>query len=149
MNRPDFAEYSCWLAIMAASRSEDPNTQVGCCVLNKEGRILSLGYNGLLPKFKYDPHWSRDDKLKYFVHAEQNAFSMLSREDNPYIIGLTISPCASCALQIANLGIKNVYFLKEYHRETNFRDIFKFYDINYQKIKLDKSMINDHIKSYL
>ena len=40
-------EYFMGVAILTAQRSKDPNTQVGCCIVDKEQRILSTGYNGL------------------------------------------------------------------------------------------------------
>ena len=32
-------------AIVASGRSKDPNSQVGACIVDKNNRILSLGYN--------------------------------------------------------------------------------------------------------
>ena len=34
------------VAMLAAKRSKDPNTQVGACIVSKDNRILSVGYNG-------------------------------------------------------------------------------------------------------
>lgn len=34
------------VAKLAARRSKDPNTQVGACIVSKNNRILSVGYNG-------------------------------------------------------------------------------------------------------
>ena len=34
------------VALLASKRSKDPNTQVGACVVSKDNRILSVGYNG-------------------------------------------------------------------------------------------------------
>ena len=40
-------EYFMGVAKMAALRSKDPNTQVGACIVSRDNKILSMGYNGL------------------------------------------------------------------------------------------------------
>lgn len=141
--RIPFNQYALYLAKIAALRSEDPDTQVGCCILNKDNRILSLGYNGLLPGKAYDKSWTRDDKLRYMIHAEQNALSMIHRYDNPHTIACTISPCGACAREIASYGIKNVLYMKEYHRCDMFKDIFDEFDISYKEVSIDIHLEND------
>ena len=39
-------EYFIALAVLSSKRSKDPNTQVGACIVNKNNKILSMGYNG-------------------------------------------------------------------------------------------------------
>ncbi len=34
------------VAFLSAMRSKDPNTQVGACIVNKDKRIVGVGYNG-------------------------------------------------------------------------------------------------------
>lgn len=50
----NFEEYFMGLAKLSALRSKDPNTQVGACIVNKDNRILALGYNGAPNKFSDD-----------------------------------------------------------------------------------------------
>ena len=40
-------EYFMGVAKLSAKRSKDPNTQVGCCIVNNDKRIVAVGYNGL------------------------------------------------------------------------------------------------------
>ena len=40
-------EYFMGVAILSGMRSKDPNTQVGCCIVSQDNKILSMGYNGL------------------------------------------------------------------------------------------------------
>ena len=35
------------VALLSARRTEDPNTQVGACIVTEDKRIVGLGYNGL------------------------------------------------------------------------------------------------------
>lgn len=48
-------------AFLAAKRSKDPCTQVGCCIVNSEKRIVGIGYNGM-PKGCHDDKfpWGKD-----------------------------------------------------------------------------------------
>ena len=40
-------EYFMGVALLSGMRSKDPNTQVGCCIVSQDNKILSMGYNGL------------------------------------------------------------------------------------------------------
>ena len=71
-------EYFMGVAILAAQRSKDPNTQVGACIVSNDNKILSIGYNGMPLNCSDDDFtWERDtaDDNKYFytVHSELNA----------------------------------------------------------------------------
>ena len=39
-------EYFMGVAILSGMRSKDPSTQVGCCIVSQDNKILSMGYNG-------------------------------------------------------------------------------------------------------
>ncbi len=61
-------------------RSKDPNTQVGCCIVSQDNKILSMGYNGFPIGCSDDEFpWARegDDPLEtkyvYSTHSELNA----------------------------------------------------------------------------
>ena len=72
-------EYFMGVALLAAERSKDPNTQVGACIVDDQNRILSTGYNGFPHGCSDDDFpWNRDSSLgetkyPYVVHAELNA----------------------------------------------------------------------------
>lgn len=131
MNRISFEDLAVEFAISAAKRSEDPYKQVGVSVLNKEGRLLSIGYNGLQPKQKLVKNiWQdREERRKYIIHAEANALACINRYDNPYLLASTLLPCSSCAINIASHGIKKVLYIEEYNLDTKALDIFNFYKI--------------------
>ena len=70
-------EYFMGVALLAAKRSKDPNTQVGACIVDSNNIILSTGYNGFPYGCSDDLYpWERegeDTKYNYVVHAELNA----------------------------------------------------------------------------
>ena len=72
-------EYFMMVAKLTAMRSKDPSTQVGACIVSKDNRILSIGYNGTPNGYddKIFP-WAREGeplktKYLYVCHAELNA----------------------------------------------------------------------------
>lgn len=56
-------EYFMGIAKLSSLRSKDPNTQVGCCIVSDDNRILSVGYNGAPNGFDDDQFpWGREGK---------------------------------------------------------------------------------------
>ena len=72
-NRLEWDEYFMSVAYLITARSTCHRLQVGCVIV-KDNRILSSGYNGFLPKA---PHKSfvRNNHEQATVHAEQNAIA--------------------------------------------------------------------------
>jgi len=134
--RPTIEEYAVGLAIAASSRSEGLVTKVGAAILDGDGRILSLGYNGLPKKKVAGENWirERDEYRKYFIHAECNAFAILSSNQNPSIVALTHSPCASCAQLISSYRVWKVIFNEEYQGCDEYKEILDFAGIKYALI---------------
>lgn len=125
------------IAYEVSKRSEDLYKKVGCCILNKEGRILSTGYNGLPPKFNTNKSFwkNRDERRKFIIHAEVNALSRISREEYPYTLASTLLPCPNCAMNIMAYNIKRVIYSENYDLDDSSKKIFKFYKVDL--IKLD------------
>jgi len=136
MNRISFEKMAMELAIAASKRSEDPYKKVGCSILDKEGRVMSIGYNGLQPKQKItDSFWEdRAARRKYIIHAETNALSYIKRSEFPHLLASTLLPCACCAMNIASYGIKKVIFLEDYDLDQEAKIIFSFYNIKLYNI---------------
>lgn len=130
--RISFEEMAIKFALNASYRSEDPYKKVGCAILNKEGRLLSIGYNGLQPKQKINKKFweNRDERRRFVIHAETNALSCISRYENPYLLASTLLPCQSCAINIVSHGIKRILYLEDYDLDSSAKEIFNFYKIN-------------------
>lgn len=130
------AEYGCYLALSARSRSEDPHTQVGVALFDEEWRTVSTGFNGFGPGFlpKESIFKDRETKSCLINHAEINAILYASRQ--PYYACMVYSPCVHCAKTIAASKIKSVYFIQQYIKgsdqqpDLKYEEIFKFYGIN-------------------
>lgn len=105
------------LAATVATWSKDKKVGVGCVVVDKNRKVLSLGYNGfpagvndcrVAQAHRYD----KPLKLLYTEHAERNAIFTAGRNGVSLEGGLlfsTLYPCADCARAIIQAGIKEVY----------------------------------------
>lgn len=118
MKRTDYIswdEYFMGVALLAARRSKDPNTQVGACIVSPENIILSTGYNGLPCCCSDDVFpWEREGaetKYPYVVHAELNAIlnagGRVLRGARLYV---ALFPCNECAKAIIQSGIREIIY---------------------------------------
>lgn len=110
-------EYFMGVAMLASMRSKDPNTQVGACIVSKENKILSIGYNGFPNGCSDDEFpWAREGemgetKYAYVSHAELNAILNYrggSLENTKVYVSLF--PCNECAKALIQAGIKSVVY---------------------------------------
>jgi len=151
--RLSWVEYGCLIAASAASRSEDPHTKVGACILNEEGRIVSTGYNGLksgvnLPQWMHDEK-NRPKKRELMIHAETNALSFIRKGEGDTMC-LTMSPCFACAKDIAANQIKRVFYIEQYSQCDKFKEIFDFYGIYYKQLTKDSiQKIKSHLSTWI
>ena len=126
MKRNDYIswdEYFMGVALLAAKRSKDPNTQVGACIVNKNKRILSTGYNGFPYGCSDDTFpWERDGedtKYKYVVHAELNAILNAGGRDlTGARIYVDLFPCNECAKAIIQSGISEIVYLYDKYADS-------------------------------
>jgi dCMP deaminase len=103
------------LAKEVSTWSLDPSTKVGC-VLVRNKRVISTGYNGFPKNISdsFDRLLDREKKYEITVHAEVNAVTTaalhgVSTEDcSAY---LTFNPCSRCAAVLINAGISSVYII--------------------------------------
>lgn len=110
-------EYFMGVAILSGMRSKDPNSQVGCCIVSQENKILSMGYNGF-PKGCSDDEfpWERegdplDTKYLYVAHSELNAILNYSGGSLAGAkLYVSLFPCNECAKAIIQCGIKEVIY---------------------------------------
>lgn len=126
MKRADYInwdEYFMSVALLAAMRSKDPNTQVGACIVGDDNRIISTGYNGF-PRGCSDDEfpWDRDGeetKYPYVVHAELNAIlNAGGRSLAGARVYVGLFPCNECAKAIIQAGIKEVIYLSDKYAGT-------------------------------
>jgi dCMP deaminase len=116
--RPSWDEYFKEIVQVTAKRSPCERLQVGC-LLVKDNRIVSQGYNGFLPGCE---HLSivRDGHEQATVHAEQNAISDCAKrgvscEDCTAYI--THYPCIICCRILLAAGITKIKYIHDYRND--------------------------------
>ncbi len=126
MKRADYInwdEYFMGIAMLAARRSKDPNTQVGACIVSQDNIIISTGYNGM-PKGCSDDvfPWEREGeetKYPYVVHAELNAILNANGRDlRNSRLYVALFPCNECAKAIIQSGVREVVYLSDKYADT-------------------------------
>ncbi len=115
-----WAEYFMGIACLSAQRSKDSSTQVGACIVSREHKILSLGYNGMPTGCLDDVMpWGRDGnpldtKYMYVCHAELNAILNHTGNDlQGAVLYTTLFPCNECAKAIIQSGIAEVVYYSD------------------------------------
>ena len=98
------------LAEHVATWSKDPSTQVGCVIVDKLNRVVSLGFNGFPRGVKDDAlrYADRDTKLLFVAHAERNALDNAPLSVEGCTLYSPLLPCNECAKSIIQKGIKKV-----------------------------------------
>jgi len=118
MNRLSWDEYFKEIVSVTKNRSPCERLQVGC-LLVKDNRIISQGYNGFLPGC---PHESivRDNHEMATVHAEQNAIADCAKRGvscNESIAYITHYPCIHCCRLLLASGIKEIKYINDYKND--------------------------------
>ena len=121
-------EYFMAIAKLSSMRSKDPSTQVGACIVDRNNRILSIGYNGAPNGFMDNIFpWDRignelEKKYAFVCHAEMNAILNYrgSRKDlEGAKVYVDLFPCNECAKLIIQSGIKEVIYLCDKYKDTD------------------------------
>jgi dCMP deaminase len=110
---PSWDDYYLSTCKIVATRSKDPNTQIGCVIVGPAHEIRTTGYNSF-------PRGIRDDvperlvrpaKYLWIEHAERNAICNAARCGTALegcTIYVEVMPCMDCARAIVQAGISEV-----------------------------------------
>lgn len=115
-------EYYLNMLKLVAARSTCARRQVGAIITDRDGHVLSTGYNGVPRDFDHCidvPCLGASDKPGdtsscMAVHAEQNALLQCLDLSRAYTIYCSCVPCFVCAKMIANTNIESVVCVEDY-----------------------------------
>jgi len=118
MERISWDEYFSKIVVATSERSPCERLHVGC-LLVKENRIVSQGYNGFLPGC---PHESivRENHEQATLHAEQNALMDCAKRGvscDGCIAYITHYPCIICTRLLLAGGIKKIKYVNDYKND--------------------------------
>ena len=136
------------MALLVSEHSTCIRKKVGA-VLVKDNRVISMGYNGVLPNEEHceDKFKDYEDNHDFYtlhnkfsrsneVHAEQNCIAYAAKHGigtNGATLYVTTSPCNDCAKLIVASGIKKVVYLEFYDREPEGVDLLSKKGIEHNK----------------
>lgn len=114
--------------------------KVGCLIV-KDQRIISMGYNGTLSGLpncneefnskKFERHEHHDWSLKNEIHAEQNAIAMAAK-NGIALAGATcycsLQPCNSCLMSLIQSGIVKIIYLEAYNKGDYNQNLIQYLD---------------------
>jgi len=119
-------DYFMSVAFLSAQRSKDPSTQVGACIVDKDKKIVGIGYNGMPTGVNDDEvPWQNspkedwlNTKYPFVCHAEMNAvMNKNSSSVKDCSIYVALFPCNECAKIIIQSGIRKVYYYSDKHHD--------------------------------
>ena len=135
--RPSWDQYFMQLASLAAQRCNCMKRRVGC-VLVREKRVISTGYNGTprglkncgeggCPRCNEGQSSGVGLGTCLCLHAEENALLEAGRERirEGSILYCDTCPCLTCSIKIAQVGISEVVYSQGYSMDSETAAILK------------------------
>jgi len=122
--RISWDDYFMKAATLASIRSPCERLKVGC-VLVKNNRLISMGYNGFLAGTDHRSiiRWGHEQAT---IHAEINAITDAAKrgvsidDAEAYI---THYPCINCFKALASSGVKKIYYQVDYKNDPILEDL--------------------------
>jgi dCMP deaminase len=116
--RPDWNIYFKEIVQVTSKRSPCSRLKVGCLLI-KDNRIISQGYNGFLPGCIHKSIL-RDNHEQATIHAEQNALCDCAKRgvsSNDCTAYITHYPCLICTRLLIASGIKEIKYIEDYKND--------------------------------
>jgi dCMP deaminase len=116
--RPSWDDYFKKIVIATSERSPCERLQVGCLIV-KDNRIVSQGYNGFLPSCEHKSI-VRDGHEQATIHAEQNAICDCAKRGvscDGAIVYITHYPCIICCRLLLASGITSIRYISDYKND--------------------------------
>lgn len=131
MKRISKVEQLMRIAEVAALRSHDEETQVGCVLVDSKSHMaLASACNGFARGVcDHRLPTKRPDKYRYIIHSEINMLASCAKQgistDGKYLV-CTMSPCVTCMRAIYQAGIEKVVVKEKY---KDFKSLKEMKDI--------------------
>jgi len=132
--RISWNEYFARMAKLIALRSPCNRLHVGCVIV-KDKRIVSCGYNGYLPNSVHESIIEDNHELA-ITHSEMNCVANACRngvnlmDSTAYI---THYPCIHCFKILVASGIKEIIYLEDYRNSPHVETLARHTNVEIKK----------------
>lgn len=108
----EWDEYFLRIADTVAERSKDPSSKMGCVIVDKNKRVVSLGYNGLLQGADESKMTLSERPMKYYfaIHSEMNAVLFAHQDLTGCTVYNRVATCENCLKYCLQAGIKRFVY---------------------------------------
>lgn len=105
-------EYFMKIAETVALKSKDPSSKMGCVIVDKNKRVVSLGYNGLVQGADESKMTMTERPMKYYfaTHSEMNAVLFAHQDLTGCTIYNRVATCDNCLKYCLQAGIKRFVY---------------------------------------
>ena len=122
--RISWNDYFMKAATLASVRSPCDRLKVGCVIV-KNNRLISMGYNGFLAGTDHRSivRWGHE---KATIHAEINAITDAAKRGvsiDDSVAYITHYPCINCFKALASSGVKKIYYQVDYKNDPILEDL--------------------------
>ena len=122
--RISWNDYFMKAATLASVRSPCDRLKVGCVIV-KNNRLISMGYNGFLAgtDHKSIVRWGHEQAT---IHAEINAITDAAKRGvsiDDSVAYITHYPCINCFKALASSGVKKIYYQVDYKNDPILEDL--------------------------
>lgn len=108
----EWDEYFMKIAETVALKSKDPSSKMGCVIVDKNKRVISLGYNGLVQGADESKLTLSERPMKYYfvTHSEMNAVLFAHQDLTGCTIYNRVATCDNCLKYCLQAGIKRFVY---------------------------------------
>ena len=122
--RISWNDYFMKAATLASVRSPCDRLKVGCVIV-KNNRLISMGYNGFLAGTDHRSivRWGHEQAT---IHAEINAITDAAKRGvsiDDTVAYITHYPCINCFKALASSGVKKIYYQVDYKNDPILEDL--------------------------
>lgn len=105
-------DYFLNIAAEVAKKSKDPSSKCGCVIADKNHRLISVGYNGLIQGADESKLTLSERPMKYrfVVHSELNAILFAHQDLTGCTIYNNMATCDNCLKYSLQAGIKRFVY---------------------------------------
>ncbi|MBR3175829.1 hypothetical protein IKF26_00275 [Candidatus Saccharibacteria bacterium] len=108
----EWDEYFMNIAEAVAAKSKDPSSKMGCVIVDKNKRVVSLGYNGMVQGSDESKMTLSERPMKYYfaIHSEMNAILFAHQDLTGCTIYNRVATCENCLKYCLQAGIKRFVY---------------------------------------